>query len=130
MIVPGPNHLWLICKVQADMTTMSPKFFYWPSFIAVFLVTGSQTCHWLEEKTLLLVQLLLLSSTSAAVHAGPWMLKVQAAEVQRVKGTTAAAKCVVITNCTAAVISTAANTTVASASAADALGSECPKVIL
>lgn len=74
-----------------------------------------------------------MSSTSAAVHAGPWMLKVQAAEVQRVKGTTAAAKCVVITNCTAAVISTAANTAspaVASANAADALGSECPRVIL
>lgn len=112
---------------------MSPRFFYWPALFAVLLVTGTQTCHWLEEKTQLLLQRLLLSSISAAVHPGPQMLKVQAAEVQGVKGTLAAAKRVVITNCTAAVISATANTAspaVASANAADALGLECPRVIL
>lgn len=60
-------------------------------------------------------------------------LKEQGADVQGAKGTLAAAKCAVITNRTAAVSSASANTAnsaVASASAVDALGSQCPKVIL
>lgn len=54
------------------------------------------------------------------------MLKVQGADVQGAKETLVAAKCAVITGCTAVVISAAANT----ASAADALGSQCPRVVL
>lgn len=61
------------------------------------------------------------------------MLKVREADVQEAKETLVAARLAVITNCTAAVISAAANTAspaFASASAVDALGSECPRVIL
>ena len=60
------------------------------------------------------------------------MPRVQGADVQGAKGTPVVAKCAVITDCTAAVISASANTAspaVASASAADALGSGCPRVI-
>ena len=61
------------------------------------------------------------------------MLKKQGDDVQGAEGTLAAARHAVITNCTAAVISAAANTTspaVARANATDALGSRGPKVIL
>lgn len=57
----------------------------------------------------------------------------QGADEQGAKGTLVVAKPAVITDCTAAVISTtakAASPAVASASAADALGSQCPRVIL
>lgn len=60
------------------------------------------------------------------------MPRVQGADVQGAEGTLVA-KCAVITDCTAAVISASANTAspaVASASAADALGPGCPRVIL
>lgn len=62
-----------------------------------------------------------------------WLPKVQGADEQGAKGTLVVAKPAVITDCTAAVISTtakAASPAVASASAADALGSQCPRVIL
>lgn len=61
------------------------------------------------------------------------MLKVRGADVQEVKVALVAAKLAVITNCTVAVISAAANTAspaFASARAVDAVGSECPRVIL
>ena len=60
------------------------------------------------------------------------MPRVQGADVQGAEGTLAA-KCAVITDCTAAVISASANTASpagASASAADALGPGCPRVVL
>lgn len=55
-----------------------------------------------------------------------WMPKVQGADVQVAEGTLLVAKRAVITDCTAAVISAAANT----ASPADALGSRGLRVIL
>lgn len=77
---------------------------------------------------------LLLSTSSAFIETGLWVLKVQGADVKGAKETLVVAKRAVIANCTAAVISAAANTSssaVASASAAaDALGSQCPRVIL
>lgn len=75
----------------------------------------------------------LLLSTSSAIETRQWMLKVQGADVQGAKETLVVARLAVITNCTAAVFSAAANTAcpaVASANAVDAFGSECPRVIL
>lgn len=56
------------------------------------------------------------------------MLKVLEADVQEAKETLVAARLAVITNCTAA--ANTASPAFASASAVDALGSECPRGIL
>ena len=69
---------------------------------------------------------LLLSASCAAIETRLWMLKVQGEDAQ-------AARLSVVTNCTAAVISAAASPAspaAARASAVDALGSECPMVVL
>lgn len=61
------------------------------------------------------------------------MLKVWGDDVQEARVALVAAKLAVITNCTDAVISAAANTAspaFATASAVDALGAKCPRVIL
>lgn len=72
---------------------------------------------------------MLFPPTLAALNQA---MAAQGAEVQGVKGSLTAAKCV-ITNCTTAVISAAANSAspaVATVSAVGAQGSQCPRVIL
>ena len=72
-------------------------------------------------------------SPSAALEPGLWMPRVPGADVQAADGALVVAKCAVITDCTAAVISSpasAASPAVATACATDALGSGCPRVIL
>lgn len=72
-------------------------------------------------------------SPSAVLEPGLWMPRVPGADVQVADGALVVAKCAVITDCTAAVMSapaSAASLAVAAACAADALGSGCPRVIL
>lgn len=117
---------WVLTQLWLTAGSMPSQPSCYPGF-SVLSVTESQKCHqsaWKLCRCLLPVLLF---------RPRLWTLTVQGAGVVGAGGTLAVARHAVITECTDAVISSAANNAspaVASASAAATLGSQCPRVIL
>lgn len=129
----GLNPTVAECKVHAVITSVLTQAFLFPCLLRCSVSLRTKSATGWHRRGCCCCRSSALSTSSAAIETRQWMLKVQGADVQEAKEPRMAAKLAVITNCTAAVISAAANTAspaFASASAVDALGSKCPRVIL